>query len=57
MRYITVEQSNGITGLVTNCKCCCGDTYKIETIDLYGNIEEVIVCDTCHELAPLLEQY
>lgn len=57
MRYITIEQSKDLVGIVSNCKCDCGDTYKIEAINLYGNTEEVIVCDTCHELAPFLEQY
>ena len=57
MRYITIEQSRNLAGDASNCKCDCGDTYKIESVDLYGNIEEVIVCDTCHELAPFLEQY
>lgn len=57
MRYITIDQAEGVNGTISKCKCQCGTAYKIESIDLYGNIEEVIVCDTCHELATFLEQY
>ena len=57
MKYISIDQAEGINGIISKCKCDCGQAYKIETIDVYGNLDEVVVCDECYENASFFNQY